>query len=46
MSQFLIPQKGGLPKHKKEKSRKSFDLQDSVAEREGFYTTLPSSVTR
>ena len=36
MSQFLIPQKGGLPKHKKEKSRKSFDLQDSVAEREGF----------
>ena len=27
------------------KSRKSFDLQDSVAEREGFYTTLPTSVT-
>lgn len=32
-------------KHKKQKSCKSFDLQD-FAEREGFYTTLPSSVTR
>ena len=31
---------------KKNKSCKSFDLQDSVAEREEFYTTLPSSVTR
>ena len=31
---------------KKEKSCKSCDLQDSVAEREEFYTTLPSSVTR
>ena len=35
MSQFLIPPKGGLPKHKNKKSCKSFDLQDSVAEREG-----------
>ena len=33
-------------KHKKQKSCKSCDLQDSVAEREGFYTTLPASVTR
>ena len=38
--------KGDYLKAKKEKSCKSFDLQDSVAEREGFYTTLPSSVTR
>ena len=30
MSQFLIPPKGGLPKHKNKKSCKSFDLQDSV----------------
>ena len=31
---------------KKKKSCKSFDIQDSLAEREGFYTTLPASVTR
>lgn len=38
--------KGDYLKAKKEKSCKSKDLQDFVAEREGFYTTLPSSVTR
>ena len=43
MSQFLIPQKGGLPKHKNKKSCKSFDLQDSVAEREGFEPPVPLS---
>lgn len=39
------PKKGDYIKAQKKKSCKSFDLQDSVAEREGFYTTLPSSVT-
>ena len=44
MSQkFLIPPKGGLPKHKNKKSCKSFDLQDSVAEREGFEPPVPLS---
>lgn len=42
----MVVKKGGLLKSTKEKSYKSFDLQDSVAEREGFYTTLPTSVTR
>ena len=37
---------GDYLKTQKQKSCKSCDLQDSVAEREGFYTTLPSSVTR
>ena len=43
MSPFLIPPKGGLPKHKNQKSCKSFDLQDSVAEREGFEPPVPLS---
>ena len=33
---------GGLPKHKNQKSRKSFDLQD-FAEREGFEPPVPLS---
>ena len=33
-------------KHKKQKSCKSCDLQDSVAEREGDDIRSPSSVTR
>ena len=32
-------------KHKKQKSCKSFDLQDSVAEREGFEPPEPLSST-
>ena len=32
-------------KHKKQKSCKSFDLQDSVAEREGFEPPVPLSTT-
>ena len=37
------PKKGGLLKSKKEKSCKSFDLQDFVAEREGFEPPVPLS---
>ena len=41
-SHYLIPPKGGLPKHKNQKSRKSLDLQD-FAEREGFEPPVPLS---
>lgn len=47
MSQkFLIPPKGGLPKHKNKKSCKSFDLQDSVAEREALRPAILSDVRK
>ena len=38
--------KGGLLKSTKEESYKSFDLQDSLAEREGDNSKSPPSVTR
>ena len=40
----MVVKKGGLLKSaKKKKSCKSFDLQDSVAEREGFEPPVPLS---
>lgn len=46
MSQFLIPPKGGLPKHKNKKSCKSFDLQDSVAERQALEPMLSRNIIK
>ena len=43
---FLIPQKGGLPKHKNKKSCKSFDLQDSLAERQALEPVLSQNITQ
>ena len=40
------PPKGGLPKHKNKKSRKSFDLQDSLAEREALRPAILSDVRK
>ena len=39
----ILGRAGGLLKNKKEKSCKSQDLQDSLAEREGFEPPVPLS---
>ena len=42
---YADPAKGDYQKQKKQESCKSFDLQDSIVEREGFESKLTPLIT-